>query len=72
MTEVCPRCGVYHYTPYGVTYSPGAPPPPALSRVVNAYVCAGCGHDEAIRDYARMPPVPPDEWARKPTLIKGA
>ncbi len=63
-TVVCPRCGVNRYTPYG----PGAEwdddaPFPALSRIDNTtYICSPCGQDEAMRDFTREPPVPPDEW----------
>lgn len=36
---------------------------PALSRVDNdTYICSPCGSDEAMRDFYKMPPVPPDEW----------
>jgi hypothetical protein len=37
-------------------------PYPALSRVAPIYVCSSCGTDEAMRDFARTAPVPPDEW----------
>jgi hypothetical protein len=67
-TVLCPRCERERYLPYG-----GERPvaegfaPPALSRVDNAtYICTPCGSDEAMRDYTRQPPVPPDEWPLNP------
>jgi hypothetical protein len=65
-TVLCPRCGIDRYLPYeqrGVTFYEGPAVPPALSRVDNkTYVCSGCGQDEAMRDFAGEPPIPPDEW----------
>lgn len=61
----CPRCHTGTFTPYGVHRYPDDPLPPALSRVADIYVCSACGNDEALRDLAGVPPVPPDEW---PTL----
>ncbi|HEY1309258.1 MAG TPA: hypothetical protein VGF24_37220 [Vicinamibacterales bacterium] len=37
-------------------------PYPALSRVAPIYICSPCGTDEAMRDFGKLPPVPPDEW----------
>ena len=63
MTELCPRCEVNYYTPYGEDWDPGDPSPPSLSRVDNeTYICAQCGQDEAIRDWAKEPLAPPQEW----------
>jgi hypothetical protein len=41
-------------------------PFPAMSRVANVYICSPCGHDEAMRDFAAEPPIPPDEWPIRP------
>jgi ribosomal protein L37E len=66
-TVLCPRCGVNRYTPYdaGVDMTDEAPYP-ALSRLDNkTYICSPCGTGEALRDFTRKAPVPPDEWPVK-------
>lgn len=58
---LCPRCEVNYYTPYGSGPNDGVPYP-ALSRVVDTYICNDCGVHEAFIDLAQLPPIPPDEW----------
>ena len=64
MSELCPRCGVRSYTPYGTGAVPTERAPfPALSRMDNrTYVCSWCGTDEAMRDFHGEPPLAPDQW----------
>lgn len=50
--RICPRCGSWMASP--ITYN-------ALSRVADVYVCQGCGMDEALRDFYRIP-LPVEEW----------
>jgi hypothetical protein len=69
---VCPRCERNLFTPYNIELHPVAgrlmkerklPMYPALSRADNqTYVCSDCGMDEAMRDFAHMPPMSPDDW----------
>jgi len=74
-TVKCPRCDTGRYTPYGLDLTDDEseamrqrefPLPPALSRVADIYICSECGQDEAMRDFAGSPPVPPDEWPIEP------
>lgn len=52
----CPRCSL----PRLRTDRPALN---ALSRTDNAtHVCSPCGSDEAMRDHAGDPPVPPTDW----------
>lgn len=53
----CPRCD--GKIPNAET--PGAYPG-ALSRLVSIEICSACGRDEAMRDFLRLAPVPPDQW----------
>lgn len=49
----CPRCG-----------NPDEARP-ARSRTTTARslpICSPCGTDEAVRDHAGKPPIPPTEW----------
>ena len=62
MATLCPRCERDYFTPYGETRGPDDPPPPALSRVAKVNICTACGTEEAMRDFAGEPPIPPDEW----------
>jgi len=63
MSELCPRCGIRHYTPYGSGPPTDEAPFPALSRMDNkTHVCSWCGTDEAMRDFTGEPPLPPSEW----------
>lgn len=63
----CPRCWKDGFVPYDASdkepaYAAGFTPP-ALSRMDNeTYICSACGQDEAMRDYTRQPPIPPDDW----------
>lgn len=37
----------------------------ACSRITedrNIKICGPCGRDEAVRDMAQLPPIPPGEW----------
>ena len=63
-TVLCPRCERERFVPYGGELRPTDDfSLPALSRIDNqTYVCTPCGQDEAMRDYAGEPPVPPDQW----------
>jgi hypothetical protein len=66
---LCPRCEHNQFTPYdarGVSREEIVRHPfPALSRVVNVYICSSCGRDEAMRDFTGEPPVPPGDWPVK-------
>jgi hypothetical protein len=63
----CPRCWKDAFVSYDATdkqpaYDEGFTPP-ALSRMDNeTYICSACGQDEAMRDYMKQPPIPPDDW----------
>lgn len=69
--QLCPRCYHNRFTPYGEDMhrdeegNPDGPPYPALSRVADIYICSECGTDEAMRDHAQEPPIPPNEWPIK-------
>lgn len=71
-TLLCPRCKRHHFTPRGVRVADVGEdhihewPYPALSRVARIDICTPCGHDEAMRDFQNLPPIPPDEWPVKP------
>lgn len=63
----CPRCRSGRYTPLNID---GVPVPeqlerapwPAISRVLETYICQLCGEDEAHRDRLGMAPIPPEDW----------
>ena len=64
--HLCPRCQVNYYTPYKSDGDPYTYPYPALSRIDNeTYICSPCGSDEAVRDWQKLPPIPPDQWPVK-------
>jgi hypothetical protein len=50
--QVCPRCGEVALLVAGSRI--------AVERDI--HICDACGRDEALRDFARQPPVPPAEW----------
>lgn len=67
--RLCPRCESHHFTPREVRVAEVGEahihrfPYPALSRTDNATdICSPCGQDEAMRDWGKLPPIPPDEW----------
>lgn len=61
--QLCPRCGVNRFTPYGNGRATDAEPYPALSRLDNqTYICSWCGMHEAMLDMTGSPPIPPDRW----------
>jgi hypothetical protein len=63
--DLCPRCEENYFTSYDTKpfFANLHAPYPALSRIDNkTYICPECGQDEAMRDFAGAPPVPPDEW----------
>jgi hypothetical protein len=65
MTRIlCPRCNDHEYTPMNEPYDQEAPYP-AMSRLVNVYICSWCGEDEGMLDLEGQPPIPPDEWPVK-------
>jgi hypothetical protein len=54
----CPRCAGWIPNSQQRGAYPGA-----LSRLDNrTYICSQCGQAEAMRDFHRLPPIPPDEW----------
>lgn len=60
---LCPRCEVNYFTPYG---GPGPAPEevpyPAMSRVVDIYICSECGVHEAFMDLTGVPLPPATKW----------
>lgn len=50
----CPRCG--H------TKMCAPPVRNAISRYADVYICSDCGMDEAMMDFAGMPPLPFTQW----------
>jgi DNA-directed RNA polymerase subunit RPC12/RpoP len=58
----CPRCGFRSYTPLGVPVPDPAAPYPALSRQEDTYICAACGQEEALLDFAGAPAWEPEAW----------
>ena len=55
--HICPRCGgdVPNQAYKGKYMG-------ALSRVSDHEICSECGRDEALRDWAKMPPIGLGDW----------
>lgn len=53
----CPRCGGLVPNSSMVGKYPGA-----LSRVADYEICSSCGEDEAMRDFAKQPPIGLGDW----------
>jgi len=72
---LCPRCETSFYTPYGESWEPGDPLPPALSRLTREendtpiYVCSACGQDEAMLEFFGPGAQPPETWPVETTYI---
>lgn len=75
MIELCPRCELRFFLPYGQGEGMGdliragaLPAFPALSRAARdeedapIYVCATCGQSEGMLQYTTGRVIPPEEW----------
>lgn len=66
--QLCPRCELEYFTPFGTTRAVGDPNPPALSRVGDVYICSTCGTGEALLQAAGEVAPPPEQWPIDPNL----